>query len=384
MTQYSPNTIVTIDGVAFTSTTVDNVEITSGRSRIWEQARASVATINLLSLTDSAPNVDIEDPVIITVKDSTNANVKLFTGTVTEVSSQVVNRGQVGEVCITTVTAYGPFAKMARTVVGTSSYPKEYDDIRMDRIFDEAGVTIDTVDTPGIYELAATTASLSDAYTRAAQYAQMVGGYIYETVDGKVGFANESRRLNDVQANSYMLLPENIILAGGVSAQRTRANIVNDLVLVYKNSQTVTATDATSISTYGLSAATFTTQLENLSEAQLLANRYINLLSLPETSLGSIDIELCNPNMTDAVRDDLLAMRLGFPVAITGLPKPISTNGYDGFVEGWKWSINRFRARLSLITTEATLSIIPTRWQDVDPLTLWNDVPAAVQWFEYE
>ncbi|MFZ9893127.1 MAG: hypothetical protein ACO3E4_05635 [Candidatus Nanopelagicaceae bacterium] len=381
---YSPNAIVTIGATNYTDKTINGVSISFGRSQIWEQARASVATVSLVSPNGTAIAVDIDSTLTVSIEDSVGDPVTIFTGKVSQVNNSIAANGEVGVLTVTTIQAYGPFAQMSRTVINATAFPKEYDDDRMDRILTAAGVTIDIVDTPGVYELTAKDNGRTDAYSLAAQYAQMVSGYIYETTDYKVGYANEARRLNDIQDNGYTNLDLDAILSAGLQSSRTRSNIINSLTLKYKNDQSVSASDASSISLYGVSASTLTTELEQTVEAQALANRYINLLSLPETSLGAISIQLANPNVSSVQLDALIAMRLGFPISLTGLPDAIYEDGYVGFVEGWNWTINRWSAQLNLTTTEATLSIAPTRWQDVDPATAWEDVDVAVQWYEYE
>jgi hypothetical protein len=273
---------------------------------------------------------------------------------------------------------------MARKVVGTSNYPKEYDDDRMDRILTECGVVIDVVDTPGVYEFTAKSANPTDGYTQAAFYAQMAFGYIYETTDGKVGYANESRRLNEVQDNGYFDIPLDYILSAGVSSNETLNDVTNDVLLTYKNGQTVTATDPTSIAAFGLQAASIQTELEDGGEAQFQADRYVTLRANPQTNLSSFTVQLNSGFLSNPDIDVFLNMYMGKPIEILNLPIPIIHNTYKGFVEGWNLSFNRFEAAVTLTTTDSTYSIPPTRWQDVDPAQMWSDVGATIRWFEYE
>lgn len=379
-----PNATVTVGGTTYTNETLWNATITYGRSNVWQQARAGYASVAILNENNVHNLFQINDELVITINDSSNAPVTVFTGVVTEIENQVNAGGAIADVVVQTLTAVAPFAFMARKIVGTTSYPKEYEDARITRIFNEANVTIETVDTPPIYEFTTRAASPTDAYSLAAYYAQMAFGYIYETTDGRVGFANEAHRLNDVQANGYMTIPESYILTSGVSSNTTLNDLTNDVLLSYKSNATVTSSDAASIAIYGRQAASISTELEHTSEAQFQADRYVDLRSLPQTNLSSFTIQLDSSFVTSADLDDLLGMYLGKPIKILNLPTGIIHNVYEGFVEGWRLVFNQYQAAMALTTTERSLSIVPTRWQDVDPAQQWQDVDPAIQWFAYE
>jgi hypothetical protein len=381
---WKPNGTVQINGTTYTDKTLWNVQISNGRNNILDQSRAGFASVQLLSTDGTHYNVQLNDTVVIKVEDSSAVDVTVFTGKVTDVRSDVNASGSVGTAVITTVTAIGPFGQMARKIIGDTAYPKEYDDDRMDRILTEAGVVIDVVDTPGVYEFTARAANPVDAYTLATYYAQMGFGYVYETQSGEVGYANESRRLNEVQDNGYFTIPENYILWSGVSANRSLNDLVNSVTLTYKANATVSASNAGSISTYGTVASKVITELEQGTEAQYQADRYIALRATPQTNLSSFSIMLDSSYMTNADRDVFLNIYMGKPIEILSLPNALINAVYKGFVEGWVFSFNQYQASLNITTTDSSLSIVPTRWQDVSALQKWSDVGALVQWFQYE
>lgn len=381
---WSPNATVLVDGVAFTNSTLNGISINFGRNNVWEQPRAGYASVEILNTTDVNNNFEIGKSLVIKVKNSASVDVTVFTGTVIDISSRIGATGRAGETTIQTLTAISTFAKMARIAVGASGYPSQTDTDRMNAIFTEAGVTIDVVDSPFIYTLAARPAGIADAYSVAATYAQQCFGYIYETTTGSVGYANEAHRLNDVQTNGYYDIPENNILWTGVNSQRSRNDIVNDLTLTYDPSSTVTSSDATSISIYGEAAGKINTEISNVTDAQLIADRYISIRSIPQNNLSAFTVMLDNPNLTNATIDKLVSVYMGLPIQIQNLPLALSSSIYKGFVEGWTLKIGRVQASLTLKTTDSTYSISPTRWQDVDPTTAWNAVGATVQWYLYE
>jgi hypothetical protein len=381
---WKPNGTVTINGDAYTNQTLWNVQISYGRSNVLDQSRAGFANVQLLSTDGTHYNIQLNDTMVIEIENSTATNVTVFTGKVTDVRSDISASGAIATAVITTVTAIAPFGQMSRKIIGDSSYPKEYDDDRMDRILTEAGVTIDVVDTPGVYEFTARAANPTDAYTLATYYAQMGFGYVYETQSGEVGYANESRRLNEVQDNGYFTIPEDYILWSGVSSNRTLNDLMNSVILTYKANATKTASDAGSISTYGIVSSKISTELEDGDEAQIQADRYITLRAIPQTNLSSFSVMLDSSYMSAGDRNIFLGMYMGKPIQILNLPNALINSVYKGFIEGWVLSFNEFQASMTLISTDSSLSIVPTRWQDVDPLQEWSDVGATVQWFQYE
>lgn len=381
---WKPEGTVTIDGTAYTDNTLWNVQISYGRSNIWDQSRAGFANVQLLSTNGVHYNIEVNDTMVITVKDSDGTDVTVFTGKVTDIENSVQASGDAATVVISNVTAIAPFGQMSRVIVGTSAYPKEYDDDRIDRILTEAGVTIETVDTPGVYEFTARSADPADAYSLATYYAQMAFGYVYETTAGAVGYANESRRLNEVQDNGYWTIPENYILWSGVSSNRSLNDIMNSIILTYKANATVTATDTGSVTTYGEIGSRVNTELENMSEAQYQADHYIGLRAYPQTNLSQFSVMLDSSFVSSADLDIFLAMYMGKPIQILNLPNAVVDSVYKGFIEGWVLSFNQYQANMTLTSTDSSLSIVPTRWQDVSALQKWSDVGATVKWFEYE
>jgi len=380
---WKPDLTVTIGGTVYTSSTVNSVQVSYGRSNVWEQARTGYAVINLVQFTESYLNIEINSTVVVTMENSSNVAKTIFTGKVNNYDSRRAAQGLIQGVTYHTITAVGPFAKMSRTEIAGSNYPKEDDDDRMTRIFNDAGVTIDVVDTPAVYELMERPGSLIDAYSLASQTASELFGYIYETTDGKVGYANQSRRLNEVQDNGYFQIPKSIINWNSFASSRNLGDVLNSVSVDYR-AGTVTSTNAGSISTYGLASGKFSTTLHNLADAQNLADFYVATRSNPQTSVSSFSVALESDLITTAKRDALIEVYMGKPIDIQNLPASLYDDTYTGFVEGWTIVANREQATINLITTDSTLSLVPTRWQDVDPATDWTEVSSTIRWFEYE
>jgi hypothetical protein len=379
---WTPQPTVTINGTDRKSITLQNVEISYGRSGVWEQARAGYAIMTILN-TGTDYGFDMNQSVSIKVKNSAGTDVTVFTGKISSVDNGLAASGSIGSLSTQTITAVAPFADMSRKLIGDSNYPKEYDTDRMTRILTEAGVTIDAVDTPAIYEFMVRDALLTDAYTLAADFAQQADGYIYETASGKVGFANESHRFNYVNSNGYTVIPNNYILWDSVSSRKTLADIMNSIVVTYR-AGSATSNDTTSQTTYGKVAGSVTTTLHNLADAQIQADRYISLRAYPRTSLSSFTIPIDSANVSDANRDKFISMSMGFPVQISSLPIAIKNTSYRGFVEGYSFSINQYQMVMNLLTTDTAYSMTPTRWQDVSASLIWSAVGSTVQWATYD
>lgn len=380
---WNPEPIVTIGGTDYTGKALNGVSINYGRTNVWEQARASFATIELINLQDVVETFNLNDEVIIKIRNSSGIDKTVFTGILSEINNLSAFSSNQAKVSIHRISALGPFAKMARAITG-GSWPKEYDDDRLDRIFTAAGVTVDVIDTPGIYEFTTINHVAQDCYSLASYYAGMALGYIYETTTGKVGFANESHRTTEADTSGYFQIPIGSILTAGVTSSKTFTDVANDIELEYKANATVSGTNSTSITNYGIRAMDIITELEQMSQAQDQLDRYLALRSIPRTSLSQFSVQLDVDALSTSQRNTLIELYMGKPIEIQGLPAAIYNGTYKGFVEGWNLVINREQATLTINSTEAAYSLVPERWQDVLATTKWSDVGAAIQWQDYE
>lgn len=375
---------VQIGGHNYTSSTLNGVSINYGRSVIWEQPRAGYAQIQILNKDNSPLDIQLNQAVTITVEDSAGSPITVFTGKVQSINNSVQALGSIGKVVIHTVSAISPMADMARVLTNTTGFPKEYDDARLTRILNASGVTVDVIDTPAVYQFTSKAANPADCYYWATYYAQMAFGYIYDTTDGKVGYANESRRTIAAATYGYFTIPQNIILWRNINSEINLNNLLNKVRLEYKASAVVTSQSSSSIANYGEAAADIFTELEDATEAQNQADRYIGLRSTPQTLLRNFSVQLSNPEITSSVLDGLLAVYMGKPIEVISFPNGIYNGTFKGFVEGWNLTISENSSSLNLNVSKNTLSLTPTRWQDVAPTLKWEDVTPALQWSDYE
>jgi hypothetical protein len=380
---YKPNATVIVDGVDFTSDSINFVSIRYGRDNIWNQARPGYATIEILNDTNVDNGFDMNHSVVVKVQNSSGVDTTVFTGVITSVVNKINSSGEFGTAAIQTITAVTSMAKMSRAQIHLGNWPKEFDDERMTRIFTEAGVTVDVVDTPGIYEMQASTAAPGDSYTLAARYAQMAFGNIYDTTADTIGFANESRRFVYARDNGYTVIPKSNVLWRGIQSEKTLADIMNSIILNYR-AGSVLRSDATSIANYGKVEANISAELEKEVDAEFQADRYITLRANPKTSLSSFQVQLDSSAVSNALRNTLIGCYMGLPIEIDNLPIAIKNTTYRGFVEGWNLRFSREQMVIELKSSDFTYSVTPTRWQDVNAADTWNSVGATVQWDTYD
>jgi hypothetical protein len=180
-----------------------------------------------------------------------------------------------------------------------------------------------------------------------------------------------------------MNIPRSYINWQSVSSQKSLADIANNVDLTWR-AGTETATDTVSQGYYGTKSASVNTELHNNSDAILQVNRYLDLRSLPRTSLSNFTIQLDSTLLSNADRNTFLAGMMGEPIQILNLPLAIKNQTYRGFVEGYSFQISRTQMTMTLITSDYTYSIAPTRWQDVSAALIWSAVPATKTWVTYD
>lgn len=372
------NPTITVAGTEYTNLTFNQVSIDYGRSKIFDTPRPGYARLDIANTTNTAYPFKINDSLVIELENASGVDTTIFTGIITDVRGSFRNSDTAGGLGVISLTAVAPMAQMSRIVVGQTAYPAESDADRISRIFTEAGVTVDVVD-PAIYSFAPRPASLTDAFTLANNYASSVLGAIYETTDGKVGYANESRRNIEVDTSGYLTISSSSIIISSIYSNENIADIMNLANVSYAGG-TASDYDTASQTTYGLIGASFNTELANLDDAEGVAATYVNLRSLPRKNLSSFGIRLLDPTLSTSLVNSLLGVYFGMPVEVPGLPNSIVPTDYQGYVEGWNLSFSPANAVLTLKTSEEAYSYRDMRWQDVDPTAQWEDIdPTAVK-----
>lgn len=409
MSDWSPVWSVTIGGVDYTDITLSNLSITSGRTDFYLQPAAGYCSVEIINLDENTTiTADLNDQIAIQVQDSTGTFVPIFGGYVTDISQTVRSAGSVMLTQSIKIIAMGALAKLAKILVdGVLS--KDYDgeqifDILEPLLFntwDEvppattwATYTPTTtwenaensglgeIDRPGDYELAARSSSRATALNIVSGLATSGLGYLYEDGQGRICYADSTHRSQYLAANGYSELSANHALSNGISVARRTGDLRNSVTVKYDatSSSEQSASDVTSIATYGQQGYIITTTLHNSADALSQAEFYLDLRAYPSDIFKTLTYELTNSEIDDTDRDDLLGIFMGLPLDITDLPANMIGGTFQGFVEGWTFSASYNRLSLTINLSPLAYSLQAMKWSDVPVTETWNTINATLDW----
>jgi len=406
MTVWSPDWALEVNGAGdITNLVIADLTITSGRSDIYSQPVAGYCRFTIKNVNQAAITYDVNDSVVIKVKDSSGTYIPLFGGDITDINVVVAT----GEPAITqniTITALGALSKLPKTLT-EGVLAKDYDGDQIYSILSEllfntwlevpAAETwaaynptttwanaensgLGEIDRPGDYELTARSASTTDVYSLVANLARSGLGYIYEDSSGRIGYADSTHRSQYLAANGYAYVDGGWAYAPGISTSKRLGDLRNKVTITYKNSQQQTAEDAASIATYGMQAQNIQTSIEKTADALSQAEFYLDIRAYPQYQFKAITFPLTNPSIPDASRDQALNIFMGLPLDIEDLPANIAGGRYQGFVEGWTWT-SRFNALdLTIIVSPVAFSLQAMKWNNVPVTETWNTISPTLDW----
>ena len=407
MTVYTPTYRVTIAGVVQTSDILSDGTITYGRNDFFEATQPSYCNIELLNLDGASPVVELLDPVIIEVTDSTGAYVKLFTGEVSGVYNRFEGAGAAGKPNTLQIQAIGALGLLVKRTAGNVSYPEELDGARIQRILEETlfvawedlsntqtwndfttetwdsyGIQgIDTID-PGRYEVLARPAEIEQAYNLTDETQQSGLGYLYDTTDFEIGYADAERRIENYSTN-LIELDANLVNAD-IQTRLQTADIVNSVIIQYDDPVLEEAAqNDTSINNYGLLQEIRSTILAQQVDAQEQAVNFVNFRGTPRTSLEEVTVNLANDGMSNTVRDDLLGVSMDTLLYLDNIPVGLIPEGYfEGFVEGWTWTLGRRNLELAMSVSNSIYSTLDVQWEDYNALIQWQNLDNTTTWLD--
>jgi hypothetical protein len=403
---WNPDWAVEVNGLGdVTNLVLSNVTITSGRTDIYSQPVASYAQFTIINLDQSAVAFDVNDSIVIKIKNSLGVYVPIFGGDISDINITVVT----GEPAITqnvTITALGALSKLPKTLT-EGILAKDFDgdqifeilsqvlfsqwnqvpsaetwnDYNPTTTWENAGNTgLGEIDRPGDYELTARSASTTDIYSLVASLATSGLGYIYEDSAGRIGYADSTHRSEYLAANGYAYVDGGWAYANSITTSKRLGDVRNKVTITYKNGQQQTAENAESIAIYGSQAQNIQTSIENGADALSQANYYLDIRAFPQYQFKSITFPMANPNIPDASRDQAFGIFMGLPLDIEDLPYNIAGGRYQGFVEGWTWT-TRFNALdLTVIISPVAYSLQAFRWNSVPVNETWNTISATLDW----
>jgi hypothetical protein len=406
MTAWNPDWAVEVNGLGdVTDLVIANLTITSGRSDIYSQPIAGYCRFTILNLNQSATGFDVNDSVVIKIKDSSGVYIPLFGGDVSDIDI-TVQTGEPGITQAITVTALGALSKLPKILTeGVLSKDEDGDQIYTilsSVLFDswnevpaalewvnyDATTTwenaensgLGEIDRPGDYELTARSAETTDIYSLVASLARSGLGYIYEDSSGRIGYADSTHRSQYLANNGYAFVDGGWAYAAGIATSRRLGDLRNEVTITYKNDAQETASDPASISIYGYQAENILTSIENKADAESQAAFYLDIRAYPQDQFKSITFPMTNPNIPDASRDQAFNIFMGLPLDIEDLPLNIAEGRYQGFVEGWTWT-SRFNALdLTVIVSPVAFSLQAFRWNSVPITEAWNTISPTLDW----
>jgi hypothetical protein len=233
---------------------------------------------------------------------------------------------------------------------------------------------------PGDYELENRSSNETDMYSLCSALATSGLGYLYEDPEGRINYASASHRQTYLTANGYTVISANQALAAGLRTVTQSQNVRNVISVVWK-SGTQSATDTASVATYGKLSQSVTTTLEHQVDATTQAARYLSLRAYPRAIFGAITYPLSSPEIDDADRDALINIFMGQPIHIDDLPSNMGSV-FEGFVEGWNWSVTYGNATLTLNLSPTEFSLVALRWNQVSASESWNTLSSTLTWEE--
>ena len=407
MTVFTPTYRVTIAGVVQTSTTLQDGTITYGRNDFFEATQPSYCNLELLNLDGTSPVVELLDPVVIEVQNSAGNYVKLFTGEVSGVYNRFEGAGLGGKPNTLQIQAVGALGLLVKRYAGAVAYPEELDGARIQRILEETlfvawedlsntqtwndfttetwdnyGVQgIDTID-PGRYEVLARPAEVQQAYELTDTTQQSGLGYLYDTPDYEIGYADAERRSANYATN-LIELDANLVNAD-IQTRLQTADIVNSVVIRYDDPiLEVVAQNDTSINNYGLLEEIRATILAQTVDATEQATNFVNYRGTPKTSLEAVSVNLAHSDMTNTVRDDLLAVTMDSLLYLDNIPVGLLPEGYfEGFVEGWTWTLGRKNLELTMSVSNSIYSTLDVQWEDYNAVIQWQNLDNTTTWLD--
>jgi hypothetical protein len=410
MTLWNPVYRVKINGFTVTDATLSGLTITSGRTDIYSQPVAGYCNFSIIETNESSVPYEINDPISIEVQDSDGDWVTLFGGFLTDVSITVQNSGSAATTQKIQIVGVGSLARLNRSIF-TGNLPHEFDGTRIynllsTALFDSwdevpAGTNWDTydattiwqnaensglgqVDQPGDYELHSQNGVNGTVYSLVTSYATSALGYVYEDAQGRIGYADSTRRGQYLEANGYVDLDGNHAIGPALNITKRAGDVQNNITVGYgsNGSQLVTDSDPVSISQFGNLAATFATTLRNQSDAEAQAAFYLLIRAYPEYALKQITFPLSSPEIDDNDRDALLNVFMGLPLNIINLPLNMTGGAFQGFVEGWTWTANLNSLSLTLNLSPVAYSLQAFGWDDVPVTETWNTISPTLEWLD--
>ena len=408
MTQWAPVWRVKIAGVDVTDSVLASLNITSGRTNIYEQAQAGYCSITLIVFNQAAIDYEINDTLSVEVQDTAAVYTPIFGGSIVDIAVSVSEVGSTAYTQEVTITALGALARLQKALTN-GVLTQDFDGDQIYTILSQvlfaqwqqvpaaltwatydptetwanAGNTgLGEIDRPGNYELAQRSSSRTVIYDLVAALATSGLGYIYEDANGQIGYADSTHRTTYLSANGYTDLTANHALGRGITIKTRAGDVRNDLTIEYgiSSGSEVSDRDETSIGLYGELAQIISTTIKHKADAESQAAFYLALRAYPQPNFDQITYALTNPELDNGDRDSLINVFMGQPIALNNLPLNMSAGTFQGFVEGFTFRASYNELSVTLLMSPLAYSLQAMRWNDVPINETWASVSPTLTW----
>jgi hypothetical protein len=408
MTQWSPVWRVKIAGVDVTDSVLASLNITSGRTNIYEQAQAGYCSLTLIVFNQAAINYEINDTLSVEVQDTAAVYKPIFGGSIVDIAVSVSEVGSTAYTQEVTITALGALARLQKSLTN-GVLTQDFDGDQIYTILSQvlfaqwqqvpaaltwatydptetwanAGNTgLGEIDRPGNYELAQRSSSRIVIYELVSALATSGLGYIYEDANGLIGYADSTHRTTYLAANGYTDLTANHALGRGITIKTRAGDVRNDVTIKYgtNSGSQVSDRDEASIGLYGELAQIISTTIKHQADAEDQAAFYLALRAYPQPNFDQITYALTNPELDNGDRDSLINVFMGQPIALNNLPLNMSAGTFQGFVEGFTFRASYNELSVTLLMSPLAYSLQAMRWNDVPVTETWASVSPILTW----
>ena len=408
MTQWAPVWRVKIAGVDVTDSVLASLNITSGRTNIYEQGQAGYCSLTLIVFNQAAIGYEINDTLSVEVQDTSAVYKPIFGGSIVDIAVSVSEVGSTAYTQEVTITALGALARLQKALTN-GVLTQDFDGDQIYTILSQvlfaqwqqvpaaltwatydptttwatAGNTgLGEIDRPGNYELAQRSSSRIVVYDLVAALATSGLGYIYEDANGQIGYADSTHRTVYLAANGYTDLTANHALGRGITIKTRAGDVRNDVTIKYDVSSTseVSDRDETSIGLYGELAQIISTTIKHAADAESQAAFYLALRAYPQANFDQITYALTNPELDNGDRDSLINVFMGQPIALNNLPLNMSAGTFQGYVEGFTFRASYNELSVTLLMSPLAYSLQAMRWNDVPITETWASVSPILEW----
>jgi hypothetical protein len=388
-------------------TTVTSVSYATGRLDIDRQCTAGYCRVEIVNSTGAEFTINVTEPITLELKNTTGSYVSVFSGEVSDFTISVKSPEENGYITTGTILGVGSLAKLTKAIYNTA-LAEGLDGGQIATILGaalnltwaevtptvtwatysptvtwaEAESYVGTID-PGFYTMIAIAASeTAKSQSLVDQIATSALGQVYESGD-LVNYDDADHRSNYLAANGFTNLDGAYATPTSIQSQTQIARIRNSLIYKYSTSygSSYLVSDPDSIANYGLYERSFESNIKNLADITLIANRELALRENPRSSLGAITFRLDNPNMPSSMLNDLIGIFFGEPVLIDNLPSNLFGGSFDGFVENIALKATPTYVDITLYVSATDFSLSTTQWETVLPASLiWTGVNAILTW----